>query len=175
MAADLFWRFLLISALAFGGGQAALPLVERTAVAEAGWITSQDFSTGLAFSLITPGPVLVLATFIGYRVEGLAGAAAATLGVFLLPWALATSVAWQLQRYSQHPWLRGFGRGAGAAAIGLLGVTAFSIAQHAVTGWGFAVIGIVALLLAVRTRLHPSAILLGGAVGGFALGSLPLP
>lgn len=166
---ELFWRFMVISALAFGGGQAALPLVERTVVAETGWVTSQDFSTALAFSFITPGPVLVLATFIGYRVDGLAGAAAATLGVFLLPWFLAAAVAWQLQRFSQHPWLRGFGRGAGAAVIGLLGVTALSIAQHSVTNWAFAAIGIAGFVLATRTRIHPFTILIAGAVVGIGI------
>lgn len=170
MTLELFWRFAVISALAFGGGQAALPLVERTAVAETGWITPQDFSTALAFSFITPGPVLVLATFIGYRVDGLAGAAAATLGVFLLPWGLAAAVAWQFQRFSQHPWLRGFARGAGASVIGLLLVTASSIAQSAFAHWGFAAIAAAALVLAVRTKLHPFLILLGGAAAGGLIG-----
>lgn len=174
MITDLFWRFAVISALAFGGGQAALPLVERTAVAETGWITPQDFATGLAFSLITPGPILLLATFIGYRVDGVAGAAAASLGVFLLPWALAAGVAWQLQRFSQHPWLRGFGRGAGAAVIGLLCVTALSIAQHALVQWPYVVIAVVALIIAMRTRVHPFVILAGSGVAGLGAGFLPV-
>jgi len=62
----LLWRFLVISLLAFGGGQAALPLVERLVVG-GGLVSAADFSTALAFSYITPGPVLILATFIGYR------------------------------------------------------------------------------------------------------------
>ncbi len=172
MLVELFWRFAVISALAFGGGQAALPLVERTAVAETGWITPQDFSTALAFSFITPGPVLVLATFIGYRVDGVAGAAAATLGVFLLPWLLAAAVAWQLQRFSQHPWLRGFGRGAGAAVIGLLVVTAWSIAQSAFVHWTFAGVAALALVLAVWTKLHPFFILMSGAGAGGLIGMI---
>jgi hypothetical protein len=80
---DLFWRWLLIGALAFGGGQAALSLVERTTVTDTGWISAGDCSTAVAFSFVTPGPVLILATFIGYRVAGIAGAVAATIGVFL--------------------------------------------------------------------------------------------
>ena len=73
-------------------GQAALPLLERVAVAETGWVTATDFSAAVAFGYATPGPVLIAATFIGYRAAGLAGALVATLGVFLAPWALATLV-----------------------------------------------------------------------------------
>ena len=103
MIFDLFARFVLISLLAFGGGGAALPLVERLAVSEAGWISSQDFAVAVACGCVTPGPVLITATFIGYRAAGLSGALSATVGVFLIPWLLATAAAQQLQRCMRHP------------------------------------------------------------------------
>jgi chromate transporter len=174
MIFELFWRFLVVGLLAFGGGQAALPLVERMAVSETGWVSAQDFSMALGLSYVTPGPVLILATFIGYRADGPGGAAAATLGVFLGPWLLAAGAAELLRRYMQHPWLQGFSRGAGPAMVGLLGVTALSIAQQSFQGWGYVAIGGTALVLAVRTRLHPFLILTGGAASGLALGLLPV-
>ena len=106
---QLFWRFVVVSLLAFGGGQAALPLVERLAVAEAGWVSPADFSAAVAFGYITPGPVLITATFIGYRTAGFLGALSATIGVFVAPWLLATLAAWQVQRWLTRPWLKGFG------------------------------------------------------------------
>jgi chromate transporter len=93
MIVQLFSRFVLISLLAFGGGGAAPPLVERLAVSETGWLSSQDFAVAVACGYVTPGPVLITATFVGYRAAGLSGAVAATFGVFLMPWLLAAAAA----------------------------------------------------------------------------------
>jgi chromate transporter len=168
MTGELFWRFALISAIAFGGG-AGLPLVEQVAVRDTGWINERDFAGAVAFGQVTPGPVLVLATFIGYRVNGLYGALAATLGVFLIPWVLAAAAARSFRTAARRPWLRGFVRGAGAASVGLLGVTVLHLARQAWSGWPHVVISVVALTLAARTKVHPVVILLGGAVLGAVL------
>jgi chromate transporter len=172
MIFEMFWRFVLISLLAFGGGSAALPLVERMAVSETGWLDPQDFAAAVAFGYVTPGPVLITATFVGYRAAGLAGALSATLGVFLMPWALAAAAAQQLQRFMQHPWLSGFGRGAAPAVVGLLGVTALDLAANSMTHWAFGLIIAAALLLGLWTKVHPIFVLLGGAVIGAAVGAL---
>ena len=170
----LFWRFGLISLLAFGGG-AGTPLIERIAVRETGWITERELGVALAFGQMMPGPVMSVATFIGYRAAGLAGALAATLGVFLVPWVLAAATARHLGRLARHRWLSGFRRGAAAAAVGLLGVTALSLARHSFEGWAHLAIATSALLLALCTRLHPAWILLGGALLGMLFGSPPAP
>ena len=173
MILDLFTRCVLISLLAFGGGQAALPLIERIAVGETGWLSPQDFAMAVAFGYVTPGPVLIIMTFLGYRAAGIAGAGVATLGIFLMPWALAAAAAQLLRRWMQHPLLQNFGRGAAPAVVGLLVVTALHLARPAfASGWPYAGVAAAALGLAVWTKLHPIVILVGGVVAGALYGLL---
>jgi chromate transporter len=165
----LFWRFVVISLLAFGGGGATIALVERVAVADEGWIDPEEFAAALSFGFITPGPILIMASFIGYHAAGFAGAIVATVGVFVMPWALAAAAARQLRAYLRHPLLRAFGRGAAPAVMGLLAVTVISLARSGLPNWGYAAIAVAAGIVAARTRLHPIAILGGGAAVGIVI------
>jgi chromate transporter len=165
--AQLFGRFVLISLLAFGGGQAALPLVERMAVDETQWIQPATFGAAVAFSYLTPGPVLITSTFIGYRVAGLLGALAATAGAFFMPWVLATAAAQQVARFAESSRLRAFGLGAAPAAVGILGVTALSLSRDALVAWPYLLIAAAAFLLNSLTRIHPIALLAAGGLAGW--------
>ena len=80
---ELIWVCLKSGAVVFGSGLAIVPLLERDFVHRLGWLSSQQFLDALAFGQITPGPVLITVTFIGFRVAGWLGAIAATLAIFL--------------------------------------------------------------------------------------------
>jgi chromate transporter len=168
---ELFARFVVISLLAFGGGQAALPLVERAAVEETRWISPSMFGAAVALAYLTPGPVLIVATFVGYQVAGIFGALIATLGAFLAPSTLAALAAHHVTRFAQHPVLRSFGGGATPAVIGLLGVTALVLARDSVGG-SWLHLGIVALVLVLGswTRIHSVVLLALGGLLGFLAG-----
>jgi chromate transporter len=170
---ELFWRWLLIGALAFGGGQAALSLVERTVVADTGWLAPADLSTAIGFAFMTPGPVLIIAPFVGYHVAGLAGGLAAACGVFLVPWFLAAGSAQLLRVATQRPWVRAFGRGAAPAVVALLVVSAVDVGRSSFIGWPTVVIAGAALVATAR-RLHPVLVLAGGAVIGMIVSMLAL-
>lgn len=166
---ELVGAFLLVGGLAFGGGQAALPLVERLAVGTFGWVTPAQFGVAVGLSYATPGPVLIIAAYIGYRAEGLPGAAAATVAVFAVPVLAAVGAASTVQRLSTTRWLPAFGRTAGAAAIGLLAVTLLSLARPVVEVHPVLLTGSALITLAAR-RAHPQLLLavavLIGAVAG---------
>src|SRR6202023_2885240 len=170
---ELVARFLIIGALAFGGGQAALPLVERLAVADTGWLTPAQFATGAGLSYATPGPVLILAAFIGYHVAAVPGAVAATASVFAIPVVLAGFTAQLAAKLKDARWFQAFGRFAAAAAVGLLGVTLLALARPVVDIHPVLLLGSVAVLAAELRGVHP-IILIGiatllGAVTGFCI------
>jgi chromate transporter len=160
--------FFVVGLVAFGGGQAALPLVERITVAQYGWVSPADFATGVGLAYATPGPVLILATFVGYRVGGIAGAATATVAVFAAPVVLAAGAASLVARLSGAAWFRTFGRYAGAAAVGLLVVTLASLARP-VVGVHPALLLAAAAVAAAAWRGVSPLVLLAVAVAGGAL------
>jgi len=173
--AELALRFLMIGALAFGGGGSALPIVERLAVAETHWLTPQQFAAGVGFAYATPGPVLILAPFIGYQVGGLAGALVSTFAVFLIPVLLAGAAAGIVGRLRSATWFKGFGSFAAAAAIGLLGLTLYSLAKPLILLHPGLLLGSGVVFLAAWRGISPVSLIAGailvGAVSGAVWGT----
>jgi chromate transporter len=79
---SILFTFFKIGAFAFGGGYAAIPLFQHVVVDGMQWIDLKSFTDGIALGQITPGPVFITATFIGYKINGISGALIATIGVF---------------------------------------------------------------------------------------------
>jgi chromate transporter len=165
---ELFGRFLTIGALAFGGGEAALPIVERLTVADTGWLTPAQFATGVALSFATPGPVLILAAFIGYHVAAFPGALAATVGVFAVPVLVAGFAAQVVNKFKEASWFRAFGCSAAAAAIGLLGVTLVAIARPLIDLHPVLLLAPIMVFGADRNGVHPIILIAGAALLGAA-------
>lgn len=166
----LFCQFALASLIAFGGSQSALPLIERIAVKEMGWATADEFATAVGSSYITPGPIGMVAAFIGYHVGGLAGALSATAGMFFIPWLIAVSAASAVQSMLSNRWMRGFILGASAAVVGLQAALAVDLSRRSFTGAAFIVVGVLSLTFTVAAKVHPILIVLGGAIVGLAAG-----
>lgn len=168
---ELVARFLVVGAVAFGGGGAALPLVERITVADTGWLTPQQFAIGVGFAYATPGPVLILAAFVGFYVAGLAGALAATVAVFAIPVLLAAGSAGVVARLNRYARFKDFGRFAAAAAVGLLAVTLVALARPVVELHPALLAGSVLVFAAERFGLSPVLLLVIAAGVGAAAGA----
>ena len=91
---SVFLTFLKIGAFTFGGGYAMIPLIQREAVEKHGWVSDDDILEIVAVAESTPGPIAInAATFVGYRVGGFFGAAAATMGVVLPSFCIILAVS----------------------------------------------------------------------------------
>lgn len=168
---ELILRFLLVGAIAFGGGGAALPLVERLTVAETRWLTPQEFAIGVGFAYATPGPVLILAAFVGFRVAGVWGALAATVSVFAVPVVLAAGAARLVARLNSSGRFRAFGRFAAAAAIGLLGLTLFALARPVIDIHPALLLAAAGVFWAERRGLSPLLLIAAAISAGAIVGA----
>jgi chromate transporter len=81
--AELNLTLAKLGAVAFGGGFTLVPLIQHEVVEHRGWLTTREFIDGIALGQVTPGPIVITATFVGYRIAGLAGAVGSTVAVFL--------------------------------------------------------------------------------------------
>ncbi len=156
--------FLRIGAATFGGGFVMIPFIEQEVVLHHAWLAPREFSDAIALGQITPGPVVISATFIGYRVAGLIGATLATGMVFLPPGLLAIGAGHALGKFGKNQIVAGFLAGVRPAVVGLLVSAALSLGRAGLPGvaaWGLALAGI---LVVLRWRVHPVAVLLGSAL-----------
>ena len=105
---ELFLNFAKIGLFTFGGGYAMLPLIERVCVTDKRWISDEEMAGMPALAESSPGPVAInCATFVGYRQKGIAGAAAATLGMVTPSFIILLVISFFLDRFLENRWVAG--------------------------------------------------------------------
>ncbi|WP_424940763.1 chromate efflux transporter [Aliiroseovarius sp. S253] len=117
---QLFSVFSGMSLLLFGGGYIFIPMIQEAVVNTYGWLAIEDFAASIALGQVTPGPILISATFIGYKVAGLAGAVIATIAIFMPPAALIILASHQLQRFRHLSRFKAAQAGIRTAVFGLI-------------------------------------------------------
>ncbi|MDT7688936.1 MAG: chromate transporter [Acidobacteriota bacterium] len=162
--------FLRIGAVTFGGGFVMVPLIEAEVVNAHGWITHREFVEAFALGQITPGPVLVTATFIGYRVAGTLGALVATVSIFLPSLVLTIVAGSSLRRFRANRQVQAFLRGVTPAVVGLLVAAAWSAGRAGIHTWVGLVIAIAVAAVMLRFRPNPFFVMLGAAGLRFLVG-----
>jgi chromate transporter len=150
--ADLGLVMMKVDILAFGGGFASVPLMFREIVRVRGWMPASVFMDGIALGQVTPGPIVITATFVGYYLAGFAGAVVGTLSVFLPSLFVLVLVEPWFQRLRANPAFQRASRGIALSFVGLLASVTVHFAL--VTPWSvpaviIAVLGLAALLLKV--------------------------
>ena len=169
LAAKLFLTFAGMSVLLFGGGFVFIPLIQQIVVQEQGWLTRQEFIDAIALGQITPGPILISAAFIGYKVMGFLGAAIATVAIFLPPALLMLVSAHFLMRARESTVVKAVLRGIRPAVIGMIAAAAWSIGATAVPNWLSAAIFLAALTALFRLRVDVAWIIPSAGLAGLLL------
>ncbi len=117
--APLFKICIYAGTFVFGTGLAILPVLRQEFVELHHWLPLQEFNDGVIFGQMTPGPVTITASFLGYRISGLVGAIVATIGIFLMPFIhMVTWFPFAVRWLARQKWIKSFLLGATAAVIG---------------------------------------------------------
>lgn len=167
----LAFTFLKVGLIFFGGGYVLVPLLYQRLVTELAWLSPQEFLDGVAISNLTPGPISVLATFLGYKFCGVAGALVATAGLYLPALALMFVLCFGCGRLRGGTHFQDFFAGVTPALVGLILSAAVLLGQRGIVSWQAALFALLACLLLMRFRWPPAVVLAIGAL----LGVLGLP
>ena len=159
--------FLKAGAFVFGSGLAIVPFLYGGVVTKFHWLTERQFVDAVAVAMITPGPVVITAAFIGYLVAGLIGAVVAGLAVFAPPYFIVLFGAPYYRRFAQNPQVKAFVQGVTAAAVGAIAGAAYILARRSLVDTATVIIGLTTLAILMFTKRipEPIVILAAGAVG----------
>ena len=158
--------FLKAGALTFGSGLVIVPFLQQGVVQQYGWLSERDFLVAVAVGMISPGPVVITATFVGYLVAGFWGSLAATIGIFLPSFVLVLIAAPLLARHRSNRNVHGFVKGAYAAAIGTILGACVLLGRIAIGDWLTCLIGLAALVALFRWKVSNPLLMAATAVVG---------
>ena len=165
---QLGWFFLKVGAVIFGGGFVIIPFIQGEVVDKLGWLTHREFLDGLALGQMTPGPVVITATFIGYKVAGLTGALVATAGIFLPSFVFVIIGSAYMGKVEDSPWVKAFLKTVNVAAVGAILGALWTLARASLFHAFPLALLAVALVLLVRYKVSFLKLLPAGALLGLA-------
>lgn len=168
--AQLYWAFLRIGGLTFGGGLAMLPMLKFELVEKKNWITEEDLLDCYAIGQCTPGIIAVnTATYVGYKKKGVMGGIVSTLGMVTPSLVIITLVAMCLQAFMENIWVQHALMGVRAVVCALMLNTVLTLAQKSLANKTCYVICILAFLLAMFTGIPTVCIVILAALCGILI------
>jgi chromate transporter len=164
--AELFSLALTLSktgALAFGGGFTIIPLIQYEVVDKYQWVSTKEFLDGIAMGQITPGPIMITATFLGFKLSGLWGALMATLAIFSPAFFIVTLLIPRYDRVRGIITVRTMEQGILASFIGMLGLVLYNFGRTTFVDIP-TILFAAAAFIALLKKIDLSYILLAGAI-----------
>ncbi len=166
LLAKLLAFFLKAGSLTFGSGLVIVPFLENGLVRQTGWLNERQFLVAVAMGMLSPGPVVITATFVGYLVAGFWGSVVSTVGIFLPSFLLVLLVAPILIRHRGNSQVQGFVKGAYAAAIGTILGASILLGRIAIGDWLTALVGLASLGVLFKWKVSNPALVAATAVVG---------
>jgi len=166
--------FLKVGAFTIGGGLTMIAFIQDQVVGQFGWLTPREFVDGLALGQLTPGPVLMIAAYVGYKLAGVAGAIVAATAAFLPSFVIMLAILPVLDRIRQMAWMKATMRGMSPAVIGVLAVSLARLSPAAIPDPLALLILIATIAVTLAYQAGAFKLMLGGAVAGVVRGWLPL-
>jgi chromate transporter len=167
---SLFLFFLKTGAVLFGSGYVLLAYLKADLVERWHWLTSAQLLDAIAVGQFTPGPLSSTATFIGYVLGGLPGAAVATLGIFLPAFALVAVMGPFVPRLRQSKLLGAFLDGVNVAALALMGSVTLQFARPALTNGPTIALFFASVAILAAVRINAAWLVLAGGLLGILFG-----
>ena len=162
--------FVKVGLFTFGGGLVLLAFLQDQVVQHLQWLTPQAFLDGLALGRLTPGPIPMLAAFIGYHVAGLGGAVVAGVAIFVPSFVLMLSLLPMLEHLERVAWLNAARQGISPAIIGMIAVALLKVLPTAISGLFPGVLALATVGAMVKWRVGPVPLMaVGAAIGAIGL------
>lgn len=159
--------FLKVGSILYGSGYVLVAFLRGGLVEGRHWLSEKELLDAVAVGQFTPGPVLSTATFLGYLILGLPGAAVATIGIFLPSFIFVLIIAPLIPRLRSSPLASGFLDGVNAASLGLMAAVCVSLGISTLSGipsWAIFLMSAVAMMF---WEINPGWAILGGALAGW--------
>lgn len=170
---ELFWTFILIGFVSFGGGYAMVPVIEAEVVKH-GWLTTQEFTDAIAVASMSPGPMATnSAIFVGYKTAGIPGAIFSTLGTILPSVFIILMIAIFFYRMNEHPLVKSAFYGLRPIITGLIiyAAISFAISNNVIGALNWHTISLMlifisSLIALIRFKMHPILVIfISGFIG----------
>jgi chromate transporter len=166
----LFLTFAKIGLFTFGGGYAMIPLIQKEIIQAHEWLTTKEFVDIIAIAEMTPGPVAInSATFVGYKLAGVPGAAAATLGVILPSFVIIVAFATAFLKFKDAPAAKAALKGLRPAVTALIAAAAISLMRASFVDIAGPVIAAAVLAGTFKLGVHPILAIVLAALAGVVL------
>lgn len=170
---ELFWTFFKIGAFTIGGGYAMIPLMEQEIVDKRKWLNKEEFMDTMSLAQSMPGVFAVnMATNVGFRTRGFAGAFTAIMGNVLMPILLILVLAIFFRQFSDNTIVESIFKGIRPAVVALIAAPVFNMAKTAKISWSNFWIPVAATLLIWLLGVSPVIIILVAGLGGFIYGKI---